>query len=502
MNRFVEFQNVCLRFGEVEVLKNVSFELYPGEVCTIMGENGSGKSSMMKILSGAYIKDSGRILVDGEEQALGTVYNAQKLGIHMIYHETQLLDDFSVQDNIFLGHEIVHPDVPFVYRTRQFNTAKQVLDFLGRDIDPNALVSSLNHLEKRIVEIAKAIVLGVRVLILDEVTAFFSDDDKDAIFAPVNKLKELGVAVVFISHRMEHIQEISDRIIVMRGGEIVQKCLVEDGHIDAEEVLIAMAGKDYFNRYPKTKARLGKVVLEGRNLQSQSGFVHRANVYVRKGEIVGIAGLQGMGKTSLTRLISGVEPIADGEILLDGYPIGRENTTQFVRRGIAYLSESNNANLLMEMDVKYNISLSNIFSSLRNNFVNRKEDIDVAEYFIQHLHLKNISHSSTVGDLSRGTQQKVALSKWIQSKARVLVLNQPSANLDSASKIELYNLINKLASKGTAIVMASSDLSELMGMCDRIYVMYNGMIVKEIKENEKSSLLILQYASGKLRDSE
>lgn len=500
MNNLVEFQNVCLKFGEIEALKNVSFTLYPGKVCTIMGENGSGKSSMMKVLSGVYTKTSGEVLVDGEPVKLGSVYDAHRLGIRMIFHEVQLLDNFTVLDNIFLGHEVEYPNSPFINQRLQENMTQSVLEFLECNIDPKTPVSSLNLLQKRLVEIAKAVVFGVRLLILDEITVSFTSNDKDAIFRVLNRLKGLGVSIVFISHRMEHIVEISDRIIVMRGGEIVEERDVTEDKIDVGDVLIKMAGKDYFNRYPKTKNRLGKVVLEAKNLKSQSGYVRRANFVVHKGEIVGIAGLQGMGKTTLARLLSGVEAPTDGEILLDGYPIGGESTSQFVRRGIAYLSEDNNANLMMDMDVKYNITLSDIFSTLRGYFVNRKQDIDVAEYFIKHMHLKDISHNSMVGTLSRGNQQKVALSKWIQSRARVLVFNQPSANLDSASKIELYNLMNKMSSSGTSIVMASSDLSELMGMCERIYVMYEGMIVKEIREKEKSSLLILEYASGKLRD--
>ena len=498
-NALVEFRNVNLSFGEVNVLKDISFSMYSGEVCAFMGENGSGKSSMMKILSGAYEKTDGEILFEGKETHIKSVHDAQSLGIHMIYHDVQLVNNFTVCENVFLGHEIEYLNLPFVNKKQQAEMLEKIMACLQSGISPGALVSGLNTMEKRFVEIAKAIILGARVLIFDETAATFNAADKEKLFGVIRYLCQQGVAIAFISHRMDHVLEISDRIIIVREGMVVDQKNLKENKANVDDILLKMAGEDYLNRYPKTGVKLGKTVLEARGIGSVGGFVHDATLYLRRSEIVGIAGLQGTGKTTLARLISGVEPIASGEILLDGYPIGACSTSEFVHKGIVYISEDNNVNLFMEMDVKSNILLLDVGRRLKVAF---KEAAQIAQYFIDHLSINNTTHNSKAKTLSRGTQKKVTLAKWIQASMRVLVLNQPTANLDSTSKIELYNVLNKLAQKETSIIMASSDLSELMGMCDRIYVMYNGTIVKEITGAEKSSLLILEYASGKLHDGD
>ncbi|WP_147553997.1 sugar ABC transporter ATP-binding protein [Christensenella timonensis] len=499
-DKIVEMKNISLTLDTNNVLSNADFYLKKGEVCSILGENGAGKSTLMKVLTGSYPRYTGDIRLDGQEEAVDSVVKAQKNGIRMIHQESQLINEFNVEQNIFSGNEICYPGLPFINKKLQRQKAREILDFLQTDIDINAPVQSLNIAQKKMVEIARSLVYSVKVLVLDEVTASFTSYDRQTLFEIIRKLKEEGIAVVFISHKIEEVLEIADRIVIMRDGKTVEDKPIENNsvYIDVDHILLEMAGDDYINRYPKTKAKIGNVVMKMHKVSNAQKTVMDASLYIREGEIVGIAGLVGAGKSSLAKLIAGVEPIEKGECYYKGKPMQTSKLDQFVKDGIIYLAEDCASNLILKQDVQYNMSLSSLDQFIHTALISHNKVQKNAKYYIDKLDLRKVSPHTTVQWLSRGTQQKVALSKWLKAQAQVMVLDEPSISLDIASKVELYNILNKISHTGKSIFMVSSDLTELIGMCDRIYVMFSGKIAAELDSKEANSVRILQYASGKM----
>ena len=496
----VEMIHINKQFNRHAVLKDADFSIRSGEVCSLLGENGAGKSTLMKILAGVCRQDSGTILFDGKEVDLGSPNASQKLGIHMIFQEPQLIDFFSVEKNIFIGREICIPHTPFINSKYQTDKANDIFEFLQTKIDVRTPVGQLSFAQKKMVEIAKALLLDVNVLILDEVTAFFTEVETQRLFEIIEKLKDRGLAVIFISHKIEEVLQISDRIVILRDGITTEEapCRIIQ---DTNRLIEKMAGEDYKNRYPKTKARKGKKTLELKTVTNELNTVKDVSFYLRSGEIIGFAGLQGAGKSSLTKMLAGIEGIASGQILIGGKPAVLKDPSQAVKKGIAYFSENNECNINMLMDTPYNITLSNLDCVKRLFIISNKLEANVTKYFIKHLNMHIPDSKMKVRHLSRGTQQKVAISKWLYAEAEILIMDEPSANLDINSKVELYNILNKLSHNGKSIILASSDLRELIGMCDRIYVMLDGRIVNELNAEEANTVRILRSASGKLPDA-
>lgn len=496
--KVVHMKDICLQIDQQVILDHAEISLEAGQVCSILGENGAGKTTLMKVLAGVHRMDSGSIFYEGKEAEFDTIIDSKNHGIQMIFQEPNLVPEFSVKENIFLGNEICYPGTSLINEAAEWEKANEIMGYLWSNIDIERKVSQLSFAEKKIVEIARALSTNVRVLILDEITASFTQSDTRALQEVLNKLKKQNVAIVFISHKLEEVMDFADSIVIMRDGRTVDaKTANIRASQEAEDILIKMAGKDYRNRYPKTRAKKGKVVLRLENIANDKRTVLDASLYIRSGEIVGIAGLQGAGKSSLAKLLSGAEKPVSGDIYLDEEPLRSEKMYDFVEKGIVYLSDACFDNLVLHQDIQYNITLPSIAAFEKMCLIDKKKCENAAEYYIQKLALKHVTPYKQVRYLSSGMQQKVALSKWLCADARVYVLDEPTISLDTVSKVELYNIMNQIVQNKKSIFIASSDLGELLGMCDRIYVMYGGRIVAEMDSKEANSLRVLEYASGK-----
>jgi ABC-type sugar transport system ATPase subunit len=494
-NEVFRLEKISARLDESIVIRNISFAINESEVCALIGENGAGKSTSMRILAGVLPSSSGHIYMEGQQVAISSISDAQKLGIKMLFHEPKLFNEFTVEYNIFAGHELCHTGTIIVKRASQRQRAQEVLSLLGCNFGPDDIVATLSSAQKRMVEIAKAIVTPTKLIILDEITSQFADRDVQLVFNTIRRLKEMHIAVIFISHKLEEVLHIADRIVILRGGEVAH--IVENLGLQVDQLIEKMAGSDIINRYPKTRASKGERVLVAENISNSDGTVRNASLYLRRGEIVGVAGFHDSGKAELTRLLAGIDPISSGRITVDGQDTCMKKPYKALALGIAYLSEENAKNVHLLMNAHYNITLANLKKAEKLFLIRKRLILNAVQYYIKRLHIVMQNALLPSRYLSRGTQQKIAISKMLYADAQVLIMNEPATSLDSSSKVELYNIINRLAQKGKSILFSSSDLRELIGMCDRIYVVNNGEIVADLDAQKTSSKELLLFASGK-----
>lgn len=487
--------DIRIKLHLAEIVKNINLTIKHGEICSVIGENAAGKSTLMKVLSGVIPNYSGQIYFEGKQIRIQSHNDARNLGIHMLFHEPLLFDQFSVEYNMFAGNEIHYGSTFFIRKAHQHKEAQKILDYLECDFSTEALVEDLSHAQKRLVEIAKALVSNAKLLIFDEVTSQYTQQEINFLLHILKKLKN-RLSIVYISHNIEDVINVSDKIVVMRDGEIIDVSNNKDG-IDIDNLIDKMAGNDLVNRYPRTKATKGGCVLEIDNISNSAKTIKNASLFVRRGEIVGIAGFHDSGKVDLIKMIRGVDPIDSGSIKVDNELVKLKSPYQAIKNGIMYLSEDISKNIHLQMDVSYNITLANLRKAEKMFLVKLRSIISATKYYIKRMNIKINSISLPSRYHSRGTQQKIALSKVLYADAQILVMNEPTTSLDSSSKVEFYNIINQLAHKGKGILFSSSDLRELIGMCDRIYIVRDGCIAGELASKEASSSKILHYVTGK-----
>lgn len=487
--------DIGIKLYLAEIVKNINLTIKHGEICSVIGENSAGKSSLMKVLSGAIPNYSGQIYFEGKPIRIRSNIDARNYGIHMLFHEPVLFDQFSVEYNMFAGNEQRYGSSFFIKKAHQQKEAQKILNYLECDFSPETLVEDLSHAQKRLVEVAKALVSDAKLLIFDEVTSQYTQHEIDFLLRIMKKLKS-RLSIVYISHNIEDVIDISDKIVVMRNGEIIDVSDNKDG-TNADNLIDKMAGNDLINRYPRTKVTKGSCVLEVNNVSNSSKTIKNASLFVRRGEIVGIAGFHDSGKADLIKMISGVDEVNSGSIKVDNEVVKIKNPYHAIKNGIMYLSEDISKNIHLQMDASYNITLANLRKAEKLFLVRFRSIVSAAKYYTKRLNIKINNLSLPSKYHSRGTQQKIALSKILYADAQILVMNEPTTSLDSSSKVEFYNIINQLAHKGKGILFSSSDLRELIGMCDRIYIVRDGNIVGELVSNEASSTKILYYATGK-----
>lgn len=491
----IKLNNISKRFGDHTVLKDISFTVGKGEICCILGENGAGKSTLMKILYGLYSADNGDIFFDGEKVAISSPDKAQKLGIRMIFQESELIPGLTVSQNIFLKNELLFKGLPLINQPLMDKRSKEILDKLQCNISPKCNVKGLGYAQRQMVEIAKALIFNAKVVILDEPTSALLDSEVQKLFTIIKKLKEMNISIIYISHKLEEMRKIADKIIVMRDGEIVD-ITNQHNKVESNYFIEKMAGEDFLNRYPKVKCQSKNVVFRVENLTNSKRTVKDINIDLRLGEIVGLAGLQGSGKSSVAEMIFGLERRASGKFFIDGNEVPIYHPWQAREQKISYISEYVRDNVFVDQDTPYNFTISSLKEFRKYIFLNNKKIEKTSKNYIDKLYLKIPYAKKPVKNLSQGTLQKLALSKLIFSARKILIMDEPSKDLDIPSKVGLYNIMNQLTRKGISILLISSDTEELIGMCNRIYIMLNGSIVKELDALSATSAKILYYASG------
>ncbi|MDR8391727.1 sugar ABC transporter ATP-binding protein [Aliifodinibius sp. S!AR15-10] len=491
-------ENITKRFPGVLALDDVKFDLKRGEVHVLLGENGAGKSTLMKILSGAYEKDDGTIWIDGEQREISSPRYAQELGIGIIYQEFNLNPFLSVAENIFLGREpTLAPGV--INWKRLFAKAQEILDELNVNINSKEEVGDLGVAMQQMVEVAKALSLNARILIMDEPTAALSRHEIQQLFRIIRHLKKQGVAVIYISHRLEEIFEIGDRVTVLRDGKYIDTRPVKS--ISRDELVRLMVNRDLDEQIPKKKAKLGPVVLRVDNL-CVDNRLHDIEFSLRKGEVLGIAGLMGAGRTQLARAIFGVDKISEGKIYVDGTEVSVSSPRDAINAGIGFVTEDRKSEgLVLNRSVKENISLPNIRKFLSMGVLDFEKENRTVDEYISKLDIRTPGRDQNVVYLSGGNQQKVVLSKWLCSHARIFIFDEPTRGIDVGAKKEIYQLMNELTAKGVAIIMISSEMPEILGMSDRILVMCNGRITGRLDGEEATQEKIMKYALGELNEA-
>ncbi|MDQ0877641.1 ribose transport system ATP-binding protein [Paenibacillus sp. V4I3] len=493
-SKLLEMKGISKSFPGVKVLEQVDFTLHRGEVHALMGENGAGKSTLMKILGGIYTKDSGSITVNGNVYDIASPSMAQNLGIVIIHQELNMVPHLTVMENIFLGREFTYGKSKLINWRRMRQESHRYLSQLGLNIDPGTLVNELSVGQQQMVEIAKALSMKAEILVLDEPTAALTDREIEALFLVIASLKEKGVGMIYISHRMEEIFRICDQVTVMRDGHYIGTEYIANTTMD--HLVKMMVGREIKDRFPKVKVTLGEEKLTVNGL-TQKGKLHDISLSVRAGEIVGIAGLMGAGRTELAKALFGVTSIDRGTISINGKPVSIKKPIDAIHAGIGLITEDRkDEGLLLPLSVNDNLALPNLKILSSFGFMNRSKERELSDSMIKKLLIKTPNSEQKVGSLSGGNQQKVVIGKWLATNPQVLILDEPTRGVDIGAKKEIYDLMNELVSQGVAILMISSELPEVLGMSDRILVMHEGKISGEFTQEDASQEKIMLSATG------
>jgi len=489
----LEMKYIGKTFPGVVALEDVHFELAEGEVHCLLGENGAGKSTLMKILSGAYQKTTGQILFEGQEVQIKNPMHAQQLGISTIYQELNLVPNLTVGENIYLGRE---PRLfsGVIDQNQLFQSARAILSDLGVEIDAKQVVRALGVAQQQMVEVAKALSLDAKILIMDEPTSALSEHEIKELFSTIRKLKSQGVAIVYISHRLEELFEVGDRVTVMRDGKAISTHQTDN--ISKEKLIQEMVNRQLNDQYPKKAANVGQEVLRIEQL-NRRGVLKNISFSLKKGEILGIAGLMGSGRTELARALFGADKIDSGQIWVHGKLQKVKSPRSAINLGLAYLTEDRKSQgLCLILTVAENICLASLNKFSDFGVMQVKKERSAAQRYCEDLRIKTPGINQKVLYLSGGNQQKVVLSKWLCCQADVFIFDEPTRGIDVGSKIEIYHLMNQLTEQGVAIIMISSELPEILGMSDRILVMHQGSIAGEFSAEEATQEKILHRALG------
>jgi putative multiple sugar transport system ATP-binding protein len=502
----LEMKNITKEFPGVKALNNVSFRVTQGEIHCLVGENGAGKSTLMKVLSGLYPHGTytGEILFDGREQKFSGISDSEKAGIAIIYQELALVPELTVYENIFIGHEIKDKSGFIVDWNETINRAGQMLKKVGLDVNPAVKIKDLGVGKQQLIEIAKAMSRDVKLLILDEPTSALNEDDIDNLFDLLRGLKDHGVTCVLISHKLKEVIRIADTVTVLRDGQTICTLDAKKGEVSEAVLIKNMVGREIENIYPPKKERtFGEVVLEIKNWNAYDPSIGRTilkdvHLNVRKGEIVGVAGLMGSGRTELALSIFGNAKRykIHGEMFVKGKKIHLNHPGEAIRAGVAYATEDRKGKgLILIQDVKQNITLANLTEIANRGVINDNQEIKVANEYKDSLNIKTPSIEQKVANLSGGNQQKVSVGKWLFVEPDVLILDEPTRGIDVGAKYEIYTIMTKLVQQGMSIVMISSELSEILGMSDRIYVVSSGRVTGELPIAEATQEKIIQLAT-------
>ncbi len=488
----LETRDICKQFPGVRALHNVSLQLQKGEVHALVGENGAGKSTLIKILAGALHASSGDILMNGHKVQFASPIDAMHRGISVIYQELMLVPYLSAAENIYLGHEPKHAlgTVDFASMEHQ---AQRILDKLSAGFRANTLVSELNVAQQQIVEIAKAVSHEVSVLVMDEPTASLTDREIEQLFRLISELKSQGVSILYVSHRMEEIFEIASTVTVMRDGEHVCSVPIQD--VTMDKLVQLMVGRELAAETSQREHVDRGIHLEVRSLTSTK--IKDISFTLRKGEILGLSGLVGAGRSEVARAIYGADKVLSGEVLINGKSVGIRKPSDAITNGIGLVTEDRkNQGLVLTMTVRENTTLAHLDKFTRGLFINRKAEKDEAQRIADSLHTKITGVEMVTGHLSGGNQQKVVLARWLCRQCQILIFDEPTRGIDVAAKAEIYQLIRELADSGVSIIVISSELPEILLLCERIIVMHEGHITGELGRSEATQQKILSMAMG------
>lgn len=492
--RILELRNITKRYPGVLALNAVTMHVDRGEVHGLVGENGAGKSTLIKVLAGAHAPDGGEIFFDGQVFQALIPHQAMELGISCIYQELNQVNYMTVAENIFLGRELKKRN-KFLDRKSQVEQARKILAEFEMDIDPNTPLGLLGVGRRQMVEICKAVNSKAKLIIMDEPTASLSEKETGELFKIIEKLRQQHVTIIFISHRLDEVKSVCDSLTVMRDGEVVANRRIDEVTVD--DIIKLMVGRDIKNKYPKIETQRGDVVLEVKGL-SKAGEFEDINFKVHAGEILGVSGLVGSGRTESIRGITGADPIDAGEVFIHGKKVHIRNPQDSIKQGIAFLTEDRKGQgLILLQTVEFNTTLVDLMQfKTKKPFLDLLKMKDTAKEMVKSLRIKVPDVTTLAGQLSGGNQQKVVLAKWLLSKSDVFIFDEPTRGIDVGAKIEVYNLINDLVSKGKAVIMISSEMDECMGMADRIIVYHEGKIMGELERDEFSNEKIMYAASG------
>ncbi len=492
MSELLSMKGITKQYPGVKALEGVDFSLQSGEVHCLVGENGAGKSTLMKILAGAVSKDTGEIMIQGTSAAIGSPADALGLGVGIIYQDFRLVEALSVAENIFLGHEPVRGSMRFIDRHTMHAEARKILAVLGEQLDTRAQVGALNVAQRQIVEIAKALSRKVRILVMDEPSASLTDREIQNLFKTIRALKQEGVGVVYISHRLEEVFGIGDRVTVLRDGKVVQMTTVKG--LERGMLIQWMVGRTLEKEFPGIEIQRGEEILRIEGLTA--GRLDTINLTVHRGEILGIAGLVGAGRTELANVIFGVTPRDSGTMFLGNAAYDPRSPREAIAAGVGLLTEDRNRyGLVMEMNVRENVTLSNLSAMVRGFRIDRQREKEVTQRFAQQLQLRAPSTETRAEALSGGNRQKVVLARWLFTKSRLLIFDEPTAGIDVGAKYEIYLLMNELVKQGVGVIMISSELPELLGMCHRIAVMCEGRITGILSQAGATQEKVLTLAT-------
>jgi len=489
----IEMRGIDKAFGSNQVLKDAGFELKDGEVHALMGENGAGKSTLMKILTGVYTRDKGTVLVDGQEVVYKTPQEAEKAGIVFIYQELNVLFDLTVEENLFMGKEITK-GFGICNKKAMRAKAQEVMDRMGVSIPVDAVMSDLSVGQQQMVEICKALMVDAKVLIMDEPTAALTQSETEVLFEVINSLRAKGVSIVYISHRMEEIFELCDRITILRDGQYVGTEYIKD--ITMDDVVQMMIGREIGERYPQRDVTIGEEVLRVEGLTHQKLFKD-VNFSVRAGEVLGVSGLMGAGRTEIMQAIFGNLPTVGGKVFIDGKEMNIKNPRQAIAAGIGFITEDRKTEgLLLEKSIAENIELANLNKVSKNAVLNKKTGKELVQKGIDEFRIKCFNAEHLCNNLSGGNQQKVVLAKWIYTDPKILILDEPTRGVDIGAKKEIYSVINDMAARGVAVIMVSSELPEVLGMSDRIMVVHEGHVTGIIDGKTADQAKVMTLATG------